>query len=312
MPRVFERFYRIEKARARTHEGSGIGLALVQELAKLHGGSVRAESRVGAGSTFIVTIPKGSAHLPPDRILAARTSASTALGPSPFVEEALRWLPEEEEDDRSEPDSSGRILVADDNADMRHYVRRVLSRHWTVEAVKDGEEALAAARTRPPDLVLTDVMMPGMDGFELLRQLRSEKRTKHIPVVMLSARAGEEARIEGLHAGAEDYLTKPFSARELKARVRTHLELARLRARIRAERERLFELFMQAPSPICVIHGEDLVFEMANELYFEVVGRRDLIGRPLLEVLPEFRGQGVDELLLGVLRTGKAFQGEEM
>ncbi|HZO13388.1 MAG TPA: response regulator [Polyangiaceae bacterium] len=312
MPRVFERFYRIENARARTHEGSGIGLALVQELAKLHGGSVRAESRAGWGSTFTVTIPKGSAHLPPERILAARTSAATALGPSPFVEEALRWLPElEEECDRSE-ESPGRILVADDNADMRDYVRRVLSRHWTVEAVKDGEEALAAARTRPPDLVLTDVMMPSMDGFELLRQLRSDERTKHIPVVMLSARAGEEARIEGLHAGAEDYLTKPFSARELKARVRIHVELARLRARIRAERERLFELFMQAPSPICVMRGEDLVFEMANELYFKVIGRRDLVGRPLLEVLPEFRGQGFDELLLGVLRTGKAFMGEEM
>jgi signal transduction histidine kinase len=121
------------------------------------------------------------------------------------------------------------VLLADDNADMREYVRRLLGRHWTVETVADGEAALAAARERPPDLILTDVMMPVLDGFGLLRELRADPRTRTVPVILLSARAGEESRVEGLDAGADDYLIKPFSARELVARVNAHLELARLR-----------------------------------------------------------------------------------
>jgi signal transduction histidine kinase len=251
VPRLFERFHRVAGSRARTHEGSGIGLALVQELVKLHGGSVHAESRVGAGTVFTVTIPKGSAHLPKERIGAAKTAMPTGLGAAPFVEEALRWLPAGEDSasvapfdrhfsspEKTRPRSSERILFADDNADMRDYVRRLLEPRWVVEAVEDGSKALASARARPPNLILTDVMMPGLDGFALLRELRKDERTRLIPVVMLSARAGEEARIEGLHAGADDYLVKPFSARELLARVRTQLELARLRAQRVAEVER--------------------------------------------------------------------------
>ncbi|WDT78914.1 MAG: response regulator [Candidatus Manganitrophus sp.] len=125
-----------------------------------------------------------------------------------------------------------RILLADDNADMREYVKRILRQHWTVEAVEDGASALASARERTPDLVLTDVMMPGMNGFELLQALRADPRTREVPVIMLSARAGEESRVEGLEAGADDYLIKPFSARELMARVGARLELARLRREV--------------------------------------------------------------------------------
>jgi signal transduction histidine kinase len=251
VPRLFERFHRVAGSRARTHEGSGIGLALVQELVKLHGGSVHVESRVGTGTVFTVTIPKGSAHLPAERIGAGKTAMPTGLGAAPFVEEALRWLPAAEgsaavvpfdrhfsSPDATRPRSSERILFADDNADMRDYVRRLLDPGWVVEAVEDGAKALASARARPPNLILTDVMMPGLDGFALLRELRKDERTRLIPVVMLSARAGEEARIEGLHAGADDYLIKPFSARELLARVRTQLELSRLREQRVAEIER--------------------------------------------------------------------------
>src|SRR5581483_1773932 len=116
-----------------------------------------------------------------------------------------------------------RILLADDNTDMREYVKRLLSKYWSVEAVTDGKAALAAIQKQKPDLVLSDVMMPGLDGFQLLTALRANPETSDIPVVLLSARAGEESAVEGLEAGADDYLIKPFSARELLARVGTHL-----------------------------------------------------------------------------------------
>ncbi|MFL6195503.1 MAG: ATP-binding protein [Thermoanaerobaculia bacterium] len=229
LPRVFERFRRVRTTQARSHEGTGIGLALVQELVRLHGGEVRVESTPGQGSVFTVSIPTGAAHLPADRIGGSRRLASTALGSTPFVEEALRWLPGPAEGPPSGDADPGRprVLLADDNADMREYVRRLLAERWTVEAAADGREALARALAHPPDLILTDIMMPGLDGFELLRALRADPATRTVPVILLSARAGQEARIEGLDAGADDYLVKPFSARELVARVSSHLAAAR-------------------------------------------------------------------------------------
>jgi signal transduction histidine kinase len=252
---VFERFHRVKGAQARTHEGTGIGLALVQELVKLHGGTVRVESDLGVGTTFIVSIPTGSAHLPPERVNAARTLASTALGAAPYLEEALRWLPDAREAPLVAGDAAGaarvstagaRILVADDNQDLRDYLRRLLSAHWVVDAVADGEAALERATAAPPDLVLADVMMPKRDGFALLRALRENPSTRTLPVILLSARAGEEARVEGLDAGADDYLIKPFSARELVARVNTHLELARVRREADVERQKLLAIAEQA------------------------------------------------------------------
>jgi PAS domain S-box-containing protein len=250
MPRLFERFHRIESALGRTHEGSGIGLALVQELVKLHGGSITAESAVRRGTTFTVSIPFGSGHLPSGQTGMARTT-TTAAGASPYIEEALRWLPDNilsrgDSGLDSPPISKAvpfpphalaqegaenrpRVLVADDNADMRYYVERLLSEQFEVEAVPDGEAALAVARERPPDLILTDVMMPRLDGFGLLKAVRADRRTSGIPVIMLSARAGEESRIEGIETGADDYLVKPFSARVLLARVGAQLQLSRLR-----------------------------------------------------------------------------------
>jgi signal transduction histidine kinase len=131
-----------------------------------------------------------------------------------------------------------RILWSDDNADMRDYVRRLLEDRYEVTAVGDGAAALAAAQANPPDLVLSDVMMPGLNGFELMRALRADQRTRTVPMILLSARAGEDSAVEGLDAGADDYLAKPFSARELLARVRTHLAMARVRRSWAAELER--------------------------------------------------------------------------
>jgi PAS domain S-box-containing protein len=248
LPHLFERFYRVKGGEGRTLEGSGIGLALVQELAKLHGGTVRVKSLLGKGSTFIVTVPRGKNHLPPDRIGAEYSVASPGRsGGEAYVLEAQRWLPESESD-RDEAqvaslisapkgaprrtNSSGKtshILLADDDADMREYLQRLLLGEYEVVAVADGQSALESARRQRPDLVLADVLMPRLDGFGLLRELRSDENLNTIPVVLLSARAGEESRIEGLATGADDYLVKPFSARELLARVGSLIAMARMR-----------------------------------------------------------------------------------
>lgn len=257
LPRLFERFYRVEGAAGRTHEGSGIGLALVHELVKLHGGSVAVESQVGAGTVLKVRVPLGRAHLPQERIGSARSLQAPVVTARLYVEEALRWLPESRASVMDAPPivamkmvrvptprdahprtavHGSRVIVADDNSDMRAYVRELLESRYEVESVADGKEALESARRCPPDLIVSDVMMPRMDGFALLRALREDPKLRDIPTILLSARAGEEAVIEGLDAMADDYLVKPFSARELIARVGAQLQLARLR-REAAERE---------------------------------------------------------------------------
>lgn len=249
LPHLFERFHRVPNARSRTHEGSGIGLALVNELVKLHGGTISVESVVDEGTTFIISIPAGKKHLPPDRIDGKIILSSTAIGAQPFIEEALRWLPDRESGISGHPSGlkahdyqttawqstipgstdKAHIILADDNTDMREYVRHLLEPYCEIEAVPNGKAALNAIRTKLPDLILSDVMMPEMDGFELLDALQKDKRLKNIPVILISARAGEEAKMEGLQAGADDYLSKPFSARELLARVKANLNLHRVR-----------------------------------------------------------------------------------
>jgi PAS domain S-box-containing protein len=247
IPRLFDRFHRVPNTRSRTHEGSGIGLALVHELVKLHGGAMRVESVLGQGSTFIVSIPLGHDHLASGQVGGDRPLSSTATGAAPFVEEALRWLPASGQMDTSleiAPDyelmagsapslskgaNRSRVLIADDNTDMRLYLMRLLSERFEVQAAANGQAALEAIRLRTPDLVLSDAMMPELDGFGLLRELRSKPETRTVPFILLSARAGEDSRVEGLDAGADDYLVKPFSARELIARVQTHLQLAQVR-----------------------------------------------------------------------------------
>jgi len=251
LPHLFERFHRVKGARGRSYEGSGIGLALVQELVKLHGGSVRVTSALGRGSTFTVSIPTGSAHLPADRFGVERRLAPTGLSGDAYVQEVGKWLPEEAHHfdslspftSVSVPQTDGqprpRILIADDNADMRDYLRRLLSARYDVEAAGDGETAWAMASSQGFDLVLSDVMMPKLDGFGLLKTLRADEKTRTIPFILLSARAGEESRVEGIGAGADDYLVKPFSARELLARVESHLNLQRVR---RESEEALLEM----------------------------------------------------------------------
>jgi len=306
VPRLFERFHRIEGARARTHEGSGIGLALVRDLVTMHGGAIRATSAVGRGTTFEIRLRKGAEHLPSDQ-LRTRAESSRGTTAAAFVAEALRWVPAtttEQAPTGTGVASAGRIVVADDNADMREYVTRVLADRWTVEAVGNGVEALAAIEREPPDLVLSDVMMPNLGGFALLRALRGDPALAAIPVVLLSARAGEDARVEGLEAGADDYLVKPFSARELVARVATHVALGRFRRNAESERSKLYALLRNVPVGIIVYEGPELRIAFMNDGSAHLVARRDALGRPLLEAFPELRGQPIVEELLDILRGG--------
>ncbi|MDC0739722.1 ATP-binding protein [Polyangium mundeleinium] len=249
LPRLFERFHRVQRARGRTFEGSGIGLALVRELVGFHKGTVSVTSTVGQGSTFTVSLPAGAAHLPAERIGVERELGLSATNAAAFVEEAAHWIdaPARVETERpppARPAPAGiraHILLAEDNVDMQRYIRRLLEHHHDVEVVGDGIEALTHARAQVPDLILTDVMMPGLDGFALVRALRADPRTQAVPVVMLSARASESARVEGAEFGADDYLVKPFSPRELLARVDARIELSRLRRQVAQETERLRE-----------------------------------------------------------------------
>jgi CheY-like chemotaxis protein len=228
----------VSKAPAAAHEGTGIGLALVQELTRLHGGAVRVESQIGYGSTFIVSIPLGTAHLPPDRVRTESALASTLQGSQPYIED--RWLRDSTEDQAledaradilvhpAEPrkcgDQTAIILLADDNADMRDYVARLLAPFYEVQVAADGMDALSAIKNRRPDLLLSDVMMPRLDGFGLVREIRSDPALADLPIILVSARAGEDESIQGLEAGADDYLVKPFGSRELLARVSSSLK----------------------------------------------------------------------------------------
>jgi signal transduction histidine kinase len=242
LPHLFERFHRVKGAESRTHEGTGIGLALVKELVLLHGGTVAVQSKEKKGTTFTVTVKTGTAHLPKDHLNEKPSLSPTATGTSMYVDEALQWMPttsSHAETARSVAaieDTSvlsgvprSRILLVDDNADMRDYVRRLLAEKYEVITAADGLTGLSLAQEKPPDLILGDVMMPGLDGLAMVRELRGHARTRTVPVILLSARARQESAIEGLQAGADDYIAKPFSAKELLARVQTHLDIARVR-----------------------------------------------------------------------------------
>jgi signal transduction histidine kinase len=336
LPRVFERFHRVANARSRTHEGTGIGLALVQEIVRRHGGTITVDSVYGEGTRFTVRMPFGTGHLPPEQIVQTSAAADgdghragvTREGAA-YVEQALRWLPDDGYGfspadipaDGSAPEGAApaaRILLADDNADMRQYVARLLAAQgWKVDAVPDGAAALEAIRVNRPDVVLSDVMMPRLDGFGLLRALRADPETSTLPIILLSARAGEEARVEGAAAAADDYVVKPFSALELVARVGAQLTLSRERARaeaaVRSARDLLTTVLEQAPVGICVMRGPEHTYELANAYYRRFLpAERRIIGRTVREVVPEAEGQGFITLLDRVRATGEPFIGRDV
>jgi PAS domain S-box-containing protein len=324
MEKIFNRFHRIENIQGRSQEGTGIGLALVKELVKMHAGTITVESVPGKGSTFTVSIPTGKEHLPPEKIVEEKSRTRISDSSDAFVAEAMKWIPaagasdeEKTDTDRSEmTPANGRaatrykVLLADDNADMRDYVERLLSPHFDVITAVDGEDAFQKLVRHNPDLLLTDVMMPQLDGFGLLKRIRSYPERKTLPVVFLSARAGEEAKVEGLEAGADDYLVKPFSAKELLARVDANIKIAK--SRIAAE-QNLRNIILQSPVAMAIMRGDNFVIELANTEALEIWGTTaDVVrNKSLFDIFPELVEQGFSVILHKVMK-GERFSANEM
>ena len=270
LPQLFERFHRVRGAASRTHEGTGIGLALVRDLAALHGGTVEVESVVDVGTTFRVRIPLGSAHLDASRI-DARESATYASAAEQYLADVESTVAAGETAPATLRTTGARerVLLADDNADLRAYVGGILSERYDVTSVRNGREALVAAQSGSFQLIVSDVMMPEMDGFEFMAAVRADDRIAGTPFIMLSARAGEEAALEGLLAGADDYIVKPFSSDELLARVYAQINAVGIRERatkeLRASEERFRTLAASLPYIVFEADADGSVLFLSDE-----------------------------------------------
>ncbi|MFN8346899.1 MAG: response regulator [Spirosomataceae bacterium] len=232
--RIFDRFYQIDGSTKRNYEGTGIGLALVKELVDLLKGTIQVESKAGIGTAFIVCLP-----ITPLAELSEFSANLPTFEPEFQAETIAKQSPKKGLKNAPEPDRTGEepiLLIAEDNEDLRAYIRTLFEDTYRIIEATDGQEGLEKAIEWVPDMVISDLMMPRMDGFEFCKQLKSDEKTSHIPVVMLTAKATLEDRLEGFELGADEYLTKPFNAAEIKARVRNLIKI----------REKLRELFRQA------------------------------------------------------------------
>lgn len=312
LPKIFDRFERVPGQRSRSQEGTGIGLALVKELVKLHGGTVSATSVVDQGTTITVTIPLGRAHLPHERVDDSEVpqAVAVAVDNTSLLDDVLRagnssFRKTERAQVPVPPDQREHILVVDDNADMRAYIQRLLQPNWHVRTAADGHEALAAIAQVIPDLVITDMMMPHLDGRGLIHHLRADPQTQRLPVIVLSAQAGDEARVTGLQGGADDYLVKPFSTLELLARIEVQLMRVRMRRAEELRHKRMADVFRHAPVGVAVLRGPEHVFEFVNAVYSRFVGGRPVVGMPVRQALPELAGQDLYEMLDRVYASGE-------
>jgi CheY-like chemotaxis protein len=229
LEKVFDRFYQADGSSTRAVRGTGIGLSLTRELVEPHREYIHVKSKVGEGSTFVVGLPLGKSKHASDQIVehgptiveeTERNVRLAAEGPGE-ADNASATGP------TSDPASAPIVLVVENNAELRRYIREYLEKDYRVAEAADGVEALDDAFSSIPDLVITDIMMPRMDGVELCRRLKTDERTSHIPVILLTARASGESKVEALETGADDYIIKPFEAKELLVRVRNLIEIRR-------------------------------------------------------------------------------------
>jgi signal transduction histidine kinase len=241
LPHIFDRFRQAAGGATREYSGTGIGLALVKEIAALHGGTVTARSQPGTGSVFRVTIPLGSGHLSPASVVESAADADGGLVP-PAAVLALDQMGSQHDAEMANEAARAAfdatrptILYAEDNADLRAHVRDLLAAEYNVFAAADGQAALELLRARPCDLLVTDLMMPRASGRDLVQAVRADDTLRAIPVLVLTARTAVNARIDSLDAGADDYLAKPFDAAELRARIRSLLRIKDYQDTIRAQ-----------------------------------------------------------------------------
>lgn len=310
LPNMFQRFHRVQNDTGRTFEGTGIGLSLVKELVQLHGGGVSVESQEGTGSEFTVTLPVGKDHLPANQIVATITTSNEALADA-FLEEVSALIttsvPKNTEEAKT---GAATVLVVDDNPDMRQYIENLLQSNFNIITAVDGKDALQKLEHHPVDLVVSDVMMPVLDGVALLKAIKEAPQTAMLPVILVSARAGEEAKLEGIAIGADDYLVKPFSSKELLARV--HSQIALNKKRNRALQE-IYHLFDEVPFAVVVLKGSDLAIEYINQYSLNIWQRSKeaVLHKLLFEARPDLRSS-TEAIHKEVYRTGKRFRATEI
>lgn len=309
---MFTRFHRVQNTAGRSFEGSGIGLSMIRELIRQHGGDITVNSIEGQGTEFIVTIPFGKNHLPQNQIFEEHIDTDTFLSEAYFkdVETLLHKEDTIEVDAETIDTKQKNILIVDDNDDMRKHLKSIIEKEYNVYTAANGRDAIDKIQSRRPDLILSDIMMPVMNGIELLKTVKDNPLTASIPVMLLTARAGEESKIEGYEIGADDYLVKPFSAKELIARIHSQIKITATRDHARRQ---LQNLFMQAPVAICILKGKEFIVEMANDSMLKMWGKPAsvMLDKPLLEGLPEAGAQEYDKLLEKVYTTGSTHMDEE-
>jgi len=320
LPKMFQRFHRVQNVVGRTYEGTGIGLSLVSELVKLHGGKIAVQSKEAEGSVFTVSIPTGKLHLPVEHVIEKEMDPTgvgfTASVSDAFINEATTLIEQtvlsgEATESFETHTAVATVLVVDDNADMRAYISNLLKKQYRVVTASNGLEALHQIKNHSPQLIVSDIMMPVMDGIGLLKAVKDNIETQNIPVILLSARAGEESKIEGYETGADDYLVKPFSAKELLARVASQLKTSNARKQIQ---QQLQNIITQAPVAMCVLRGPTYIVEVANERVLELWGKtsEQIMNKPVFEAMPDAADQGFEDILDNVYRTGIPFIANEL
>lgn len=313
LPKIFQRFHRVQNVTGRSYEGTGIGLSLVRELVHLHGGEISVRSSLGMGTEFAVSIPTGKAHLPKGSIVEKETNLKAVLSDT-FVEEAFSLLERPPSgngnSESQDPEHSETVLIVDDNADIRAYLRNLLQKRYRIVTASNGREGLHKIKEIKPTLVISDVMMPVTDGIELVKEIKQNPATNNIPVILLSARAGEEAKVEGYDIGADDYLVKPFSAKELLAKVESQIKLKQTRENAL---KNLYSVFDEVPFAVAVLKGEDLLLEFINQYNLSIWQRskEDVWGKPLYEIFPGNR-EAVEAVHRQVYESGKRFTANEI
>ena len=324
---IFERFRQGDGGTNRQFAGTGLGLAIAHEFVEMHKGTIEVHDSKLGGAMFAVSLPRtliSSSVSGPESQLDRGTLdglIEELRQPVP-VNTVLPYEPM--------PVNRDIVLVVEDNPEMNRFITQALEQDYEVMSAFDGQQGLQMAITFKPALIVSDIMMPGVSGVQMIKELRKKPEMQSTPILLLSAKADEELKLELLEESAQDFITKPFSERDLKVRIRNLIAVRKsqeilqeaertkrqaieaINRELQSRSNQLSYLFEQTPSFMTVVRGPDHVFELANSAYYKLVGYREIIGKPVIEALPELKGQGYIEMLDSVLASGKAVIGTEL